>query len=170
MSAACLFVMGATWRAVRDLNLTKYERNKYMKQEKWPRRFIFISSVGLLFLLDSTDGMFAIALWLVSLPIVDYLLDLTFRRSLALVFGTSSVIVFSAILYVESNVAIRLIETGPNEQEFSIMLPNSEFTSENYSIIGSSDRYLFLWARSEDRVQIVPHVEIKEMSLSKGSE
>ena len=168
--SAFLFVMGSTWRAVRDLNLTKYEQNKYIKQEKWPRRLIWISCVGWLFMVDQTVWAFAFALWMVSLPIVDYLFDLIFRRSLALIFGTSSMVVFSAMLYVESNAAIRLVETGKDEREFSIRSQSSNFTSEDYSIIGSSDRYLFLWDRSEDRVQVVPHVEIKEMSLSRGSE
>ena len=164
--SAFLFVVSASWRAVNDLNLTKYERTKYMKQEKWPRRLLYLFCVFGLFTLDQATAWFAASLWVVSLPIVDYLLDQTYRRSLALTLGTSSIFVFSAMLYVESNAAIRRIETGHSGQDFSVVSQGPDLTSETHSIIGSSDRYLFLWARYENRVQVLPHTEIRRVSFS----
>lgn len=164
--SAFLFVISASWRAVSDLNLTKYERTKYMKQEKWPRRLLYLFCVVGMFTLDQATALFAVSLWIVSLPIVDYLLDQIYRRSIALILGISSMVVFSSILYVESNVAIQRVETGNNGQDFSIVLRGADLTGETHSIIGSSDKYLFLWVRHENRVQIIPHTEIRRMSFS----
>ncbi len=164
--SAFLFVMSAAWRAVRDLNLPEYERTKYLRQEKWPRRVFYFSCVVGLFTLDQATTLFAVSLWFVSLPIVDYLLNQTYRRSLAVILGTSSMVVFSALIYVESNAAIQRVETGNKEQDFSIVSQGSDLTSETHSIIGSSNKYLFLWVRHESRVQIIPHAEISRMSFS----
>ena len=164
--AAVIVGISAAWGAVSALNLTEYARSKAVAQDKWLLRVILISCVVGLFRQDQTTWWFALAFCVVSLPIVDYSLNRIFRRSLALVLCTWALVVFSTILYVESNAAIKLIEDGQDNQDFRILSQSSEFTSQTYSIIGSSDRYLFLWDRSGNRVHAIPHTKINRMSFS----
>ena len=174
---AALFVVFMVWRVVDYANLTRYERTRNAFHEKWQGRLIASSCVGgLVISLVAADddvkasGWFAVILYILGLRIADFLLDRIFRPSISLMSIVFSTVVFAALLYVDSNRTIIEIERNDGLQDFRLLLEDSEFTSDQHSIIGSGGGYLFLWQRDDKEVEVVPHTKIRRMSLFEKSE
>ncbi len=171
--SAVLFVASMTWRAVADANLTRFERKKYAAQNIWPQRLIMFSCIFALITADAdmrATGWFGVALFVVGVNVVTFLLDRIFRSSISLVSTVSAAVVFAAMLFVQSNQTIKKIEQSDDVRNFRVLMRDSEFTSDDYSIVGSSGKYLFLWKRDDGQVKAVPHAEIRWMSLSEKTE
>lgn len=171
--SAVMFVASMTWRVVSDANMTRYERKKYATQDLWMLGIVIASCVYILFTAD--DAMratvwFGMALFVIGVNIITYLLDRVFQSSMAIVSIVAAAVVFASMLYVQSNREIMKIEREDNTRDFRVLVEDSEFTSDEYSIVGSSGKYLFLWRRDESRVEVIPHATIRWMSLSAESE
>lgn len=156
-------------KAVTHINLAKYYREKRAVREKWIRGVLLLSAVyGLIFADESGRATiwFALALCLVGTALLEHLLDRIFRPSLALALLSVSTVVFAAMLYVRSNNHIINIEHGIMDSHFRVVSRDSEYVDDEYSIIGASERYMFLWQREQDQVLVLPRDEIQWMSVS----
>ena len=171
--SAVVFVVSMAWRDVSDANMTRYERTKYATQDVWIRRIIIGSCVYILLTADDVmraTVWFGMALFVIGVNIITYLLDRVFQSSMAIVSIVAAAVVFASMLYVQSNQTIMKIEREDDTRDFRVLVEDSEFTSDEYSIVGSSGKYLFLWRRDESRVEVIPHATIRWMSLSAESE
>lgn len=164
---------GAVWRGVNDANLAKVYRKQRDARNQWIRGLLLLASIFVLILSDEADRTtvwFAIALCLIGVFFVELLFDHVLRPSLALTLLSMSTVVFAATLYVRSNSHILNIENGVMDGHFRVTSQDSQYTSDAYSIIGTSEKYVFLWQREQDRVHILPRDDIRWVSFSDRNE
>lgn len=174
---AVLFSVVMIWRIVDHANLPRYERRRIAVHEKWQRRLtasmcVLVVVIGLIVANAGVEASewFVLPLYFLGLRSIDVLMDRIFRPSLSLVSMVFATATFAISLYLESNQMIREIERNDPDQDFHLLLENTEITSDEHSIIGSGGGYLFLWQREESQVRIVPHTRIRQMSLSERNE
>ena len=163
----------AAWDLVRVFTQTDYGRRALDTADRWLWWTVLVVSLVFLWSADQeirATVFFASPLALAGTAILILLVNRRFRPSLGLLLTALSTIMFAALLYVDSNRQVLNIERGSEDQNFRVETRDGKFTSSTYSIIGSSDKYMFLWQRDAKQVEIVPHNAIRRVSLSEKSE
>lgn len=171
--SAAIAVVAALWQAVRESTRTDYERQESDKTDRWLWRFSLVLSIYFLWSADQemrATAIVVLPLTFAGVAIVSTVLTRILRPSVALLLTALSAVVFSALLYVESNRQVLNIERGVEEQSFRVETHDMAFTSDTHSIVGSSEKYMFLWQREDKHVEIVPHTEIKKVSVFRKDE
>lgn len=171
--AAAITSTLAAWDLVRESTQTDYGPQASIEENRW--LWWVVLAVSLCFLWSADQEIratvfFVPPLVLAGTAILLLMVNRRFRPSLGLLLTALSTIMFSALLYVDSNRQVLDIERGAEDQSFRVETHDGEFTSNTHSIIGSSDKYMFLWQRDGEHVEVVPHAEIKSVSLSERNE
>lgn len=162
----------AAWDLVREFTQTDSGRRALDKEDRWLWGLVLLVSLYSLWSADQeirATVFFVPPLTLAGTATVFLVVHRRFRPSLGLLLTVLSTIMFASLLYVDSNRQILNIERGSEDQSFHVETRDGEFSSSTHSIIGSSDKYMFLWQRDGKHVDIVPHTAIKSVLLSKSS-
>ena len=171
--AAAITSTLAAWDLVRESTQTDYGTQTPIEENRWLWRVILAVSLYFLWSADQeirATVFFVPPLVMAGTATLFLVVNRRFRPSLGLLLTALSTIAFAALLYVDSNRQVFNIQRGAEDQSFRVEARGGEFTSKSHSIIGSSDKYMFLWQRDGKHVEVVPHAEIKRVSLSERSE